>query len=73
MRGLAESTDFEDGAFDLVVFSFVIHECPQVIDYLIITSSLPHHYLIISLHLWQGSSSLCLTSAPSTFMKWIIG
>lgn len=30
MRGLAESTDFEDAAFDLVVFSFVIHECPQV-------------------------------------------
>lgn len=30
LRGLAEATDFDDGAFDLVVFSFVIHECPQV-------------------------------------------
>lgn len=29
LRGLAEATDFEDAAFDLVVFSFVIHECPQ--------------------------------------------
>jgi hypothetical protein len=30
LRGLAEATDFDDGTFDLVVFSFVIHECPQV-------------------------------------------
>lgn len=31
MRGLAEATDFPDASWDLVVFSFVIHECPQVI------------------------------------------
>lgn len=30
LRGIAEATEFEDAAFDLVVFSFVIHECPQV-------------------------------------------
>lgn len=30
LRGLAEATDFDDDSFDLVVFSFVIHECPQV-------------------------------------------
>jgi len=30
LRGLAEATDFDDASFDLVVFSFVIHECPQV-------------------------------------------
>lgn len=29
MRGLAESTGFPAGSFDLVVFSFVAHECPQ--------------------------------------------
>jgi hypothetical protein len=30
VRGLAEDTGFLDASFDCVVFSFVIHECPQV-------------------------------------------
>lgn len=29
MRGLAEATGFDDASFDLLVFSFVMHECPQ--------------------------------------------
>lgn len=29
MRGLAEATGFQPGTFDMVVFSFIAHECPQ--------------------------------------------
>eukprot|EP00775_Hariotina_reticulata_P012315 gene12315-12451_t len=29
MRGLAEATGFQPGSFDMVVFSFIAHECPQ--------------------------------------------
>jgi ubiquinone/menaquinone biosynthesis C-methylase UbiE len=29
VRGLAESTGYADASWDLVVFSFIAHECPQ--------------------------------------------
>jgi ubiquinone/menaquinone biosynthesis C-methylase UbiE len=29
VRGLAESTGYADGSWELVVFSFIAHECPQ--------------------------------------------
>jgi ubiquinone/menaquinone biosynthesis C-methylase UbiE len=29
VRGLAEATGYADGSWDMVVFSFITHECPQ--------------------------------------------